>query len=117
MVIRITSLTKKYLPACYKYVQRQAVSAKQEVQGGAAYYRYNLKAGWQVGKRLAHSQNQNVLRAAWTKIYASLVKSKVRQKDIPALLGGVGLIVPVPAGSVAGYFLGKIINKVISKFR
>lgn len=116
MVIRLSNVTNKYIPTCCNYVRRQAISAKQEIVSGKNYYHYNLKNGWHTGKRLAKLKNQNPLRALCTKIYASVTKAKIRQKDIPAILGTVGLFSPVPAASVVGFGLGKLINKCLKIF-
>lgn len=117
MVIKLSNITNKYIPSCCKFVKRQASSAKQEIVSGNKYYRYNLKNGWQVGKRLAEQQKQNTLRALYTKVFSSLTKAKVRKKDIPAILGTVGLVTPIPAASVIGFAIGKVITRLFSRFK
>ncbi len=117
MVIKFSNITHKYIPSCCKFVKRQANSARQEIVGGKNYYRSNLKEGWQVGKRLAAQQKQNPFRALYTKVFSSLTKAKVRRKDIPAILGTVGLVSPIPAASVLGFAIGKVITKIFSRFK
>lgn len=118
MVIKFSNLTNKHIPSCCTYVKRQASAATHEIADGKKYYSYNLKNGWQIGKRLAKQQDYNPLRAFYTRLYSSAVKAKVRRKDIiPAFLGSVGFLVPFPAASVIGFALGKVINKVFSRIK
>lgn len=116
--MKIIRATQKYIPACRNYIKKQTCTAKSDIIRSAHYYKYNFKNGWEAGGRVARLKGKKPLAALLTKVYGSLSKTKVRQEDIPAILGGVGLMTPIPAASIGGYVLGKLLNmflKILKK--
>ncbi len=105
-----------------KYLNKNIQRAKQasrivscNVKNTAKYYNNNFSTGWQTGERLAKIRQYNSTKLLGTKIIGAISKTKIKQEHLPAILGGIGLITPVPGASLIGFGLGKLINK-LSKF-
>lgn len=111
--MKISRVKQQYIPTCKNYIKKQAIVAENDIHSSVNYYKNNFKNGWEIGSRVARLKGENAASAFLTKVYASLSKTKVRQGDIPAILGGIGLVVPVPAACIGGYAVGKIINKLV----
>ena len=106
-----------YIRTCRQYLRIQSGAVKNEMRGSVNFYRENAKYGWQQGKRLAQIKQYDKFQTTFLKLYASLLKTRVRAKDLPAIMGGLGAISPFPGGTIAGFISGKLIYGIIKKFK
>ena len=116
MVSKI-KLNNKYIRTCRQYLRTQSGAVKNEMRDSIRFYRANAKYGWQQGKRLAQIKQCDRFQAVFLKLYASLLKTRIRAKDLPAIMGSLGAITPFPGGTIAGFISGKLIYGIIKRFK
>ena len=96
-----------------KTIKNTAKAVSSDIKSTTKYYKSNAKQGWQTGKRLSEIRQYGKTRSFLTGISGSVAKTKIRNQDIfPAVLAGVGTVSPLPGGSIIGYQLGRLINKL-----
>lgn len=86
---------------------------KKEVGSALGYYGGAVKQGWMNGERLADMRRLNSIGTFSTKVKGvgnKLKKTEFRTEDLPAILGSIGTVTPLPLGTFVGYGVGKLIN-------
>lgn len=96
-----------------KTIKNTAKNVSAEIKTTTSYYKTNAKQGWQNGKKLSKIRKYGKTKSFLTGLRGSVAKTKIRNQDIfPAVLAGLGTISPLPGGSIVGYQLGRLINKL-----
>ena len=71
------------------------------------------KQGWQNGKKLSKIRKYGKTKSFLTGLRGSVAKTKIRNQDIfPAVFAGLGTVSPLPGGTIVGFQLGKLFNKL-----
>lgn len=92
---------------------KNLVKVKKEVGSTLGYYSGAAKQGWLNGGRLADIRQLNSVVTFSTKIKGvgnKLKKTEFRKEDLPAILGSIGTVTPLPLGTFVRYGVGKLIN-------
>ncbi len=110
-MVRI-STNGKYFSKHMQRVKQAGVKVSYDVKNTIKYYNNNFNNGWQIGKRLGEIKHYNAPQKLGTKLLGAASKTKVKKEHLPALLGGIGLLTPLPGGSLLGFSIGKLINRL-----
>lgn len=98
-------------------VKKVASNITGEIKSTGHYYRGNFLYGWEAASRLSKIKKHNKLQSLICKLYGATSKTKIKNEHIPTILGGIGAVSPIPGGSILGYGIGKIVNKLIKYFK
>ena len=110
-------INNRYIRTCRQYLRNQTVTAKNEMKNSVNFYRNNAKYSWQQGTRLAQIKKYDKFQTTVLKLYVSVIKTKIRASDLPAILGALGAVSPFPGGTIAGFISGKLLYNLIKKFK
>lgn len=116
-MVRVPNVSRNYLVPNLKKVTNSAKNIAGEIKVTGKYYKNNFQTGWQTGSRLSKIKKHNQFRSCADRFVGGLSKTKFKQEHIPMILGGIGTVTPVPAGTILGYGLGKMITKVLKHFK
>ncbi len=117
VIYKIIGNTKSYWPKCQSFITAQSKNIRGDLGSSIKHYKTNAQNGWQIGKRLSQVKHMSKYKSFYTKIYSSIAKTRFRKEDIPALMGGIGAISPLPGGTVLGYVIGKILHRCLKIFK
>lgn len=81
----------------------------KEMMSGIGSIKSKVMNNYQIGKRLAEIKGYHKIPTITNSIFT---KTKITKKELPALMALGGTFTPIPGGSFACYYLGKMVNKV-----
>ncbi len=110
-MVRISS-GSKYLTKHIQRAKRAGAAISEDVKKTVKYYNNNFNDGWRAGGRLGKIRQYNSTRCLGTKIIGAVSNTRVKKEHLPAILGGIGFMTPIPGASLIGFGLGKLINRV-----
>ena len=93
-----------------KIAKKATKGVTNEVMTTKSHYKNNFKEGWEIGGRVARIKNQNKINTFFSKFINGIKKTSVKKEHLPGILGAIGLITPIPGGSILGYGIGKLFN-------
>lgn len=94
-------------------IKNTAKAISSDINTTTRHYRANATQGWQNGKRLSEIRGYGKTKSFLTRLGGSIAKTKVRNQDIlPAVFAGLGTVSPLPGGTIVGFQLGKLFNKL-----
>ena len=94
-------------------IKNTAKAISSDLKSTTRYYKANATQGWQTGKRLSEIRGYGKTKSFLIGLSGSVAKTKVRNKDIlPAVFAGLGTVSPLPGGTIVGFQLGKLFNKL-----
>lgn len=118
MTIPIISSMSPYVYKAKRVVVNNVKMVKNDVKDTAMYLGNNAKVGWRAGRIHSKQHKKCQFNAFWTKLWGATKNTKVRAKDLPAIMGGAGIVcIPLPGGEMIGYGLGKGINALMKCLR
>lgn len=113
----MVSIPKINISSNIKTIKKVAGTIPAEIKTTGKYYTSHAKDGWEIGTRLSKQKQLSKTQSFIAKIKGVFATTKIKQEHIPTILGGIGTVTPLPGGSIIGYGLGKVINKLIKVFR
>ena len=93
-----------------QYFLRVSASATQNIAGVRRMPADIVQAG-KIGYRRSRIDGDNNIKSL--QVAGSSIFSRGVKPHLPGLLAGVGFCTPVPLGSVAGFGLGKLLQRIV----
>jgi len=98
--MQIKSFTKIPL----RYAKNEYQQFKHDTYG----FKNRLVNNYKIGKRLSERKGYSTIPTVTGSI---IKKTKIGSSEMPPLIAVIGMLSPLPGGTVIGYFIGKLIAK------